>query len=248
MTPTEQGNYCQRCAKNVIDFSTKSDAEVIRIIQNSNGKVCGRFKPTQLERVITLPPEQSTAAPLYKALAGALLLSSTQAAMASQSSLPGTTTAVSADADKLPVPEDNLPVTIKGTVTDGQSCEPLYACTIKFKNTDLQTHTDASGNFKFTIPDDKMQDTLVFELTLSGYDTTEIKVMRSAIFENRVIELNPEQTTLNRNVVMLDPVVISEPASFKDMITVMGALQIQTCKPQYSSGFPLDMILLHYFH
>lgn len=250
MTPTEQGNYCQRCAKNVIDFSTKSDAEVIRIIQSSKGKICGRLTPSQLNRVITAPEEQQVAAPFYKALAGALLLSSTQAAIASPSCPPGITETISPE---LPAPEGNIPVTIKGTITDGESCKPLYACTVKFKNTDIQTLSDPNGNFKFTIPDDKMQDTLVFEITLSGYDTTEITVMHSAIFENRVVELNPEQTTLSRNVVMLEPVVISEIVSLKEMImvkemiTVMGGLQIQTCKPQYASPFPLDLILLHYF-
>ncbi len=58
MTPTEQGRFCNACAKQVIDFSTMSDAQVLNYFNNiKNENVCGRAYPDQLERAITLPKE-----------------------------------------------------------------------------------------------------------------------------------------------------------------------------------------------
>lgn len=56
MTPTEQGRFCNACAKEVIDFSTMTDIQVLNYFNNfSQDKVCGRALPEQLERVISRP-------------------------------------------------------------------------------------------------------------------------------------------------------------------------------------------------
>jgi hypothetical protein len=58
MTATEQGRFCNACAKEVVDFSKMSDKEVLNYfftIKDQN--VCGRALPTQLERDIVLPKD-----------------------------------------------------------------------------------------------------------------------------------------------------------------------------------------------
>lgn len=50
MLPNAQGSYCVHCEKNVIDFSVKSDREIIEILQ-LNDQQCGRFSVEQLERM-----------------------------------------------------------------------------------------------------------------------------------------------------------------------------------------------------
>ncbi|MFY7839164.1 MAG: hypothetical protein ACOVP7_02760, partial [Lacibacter sp.] len=37
MSPVEQGRFCGSCQKNVIDFTTKSDEEIITFFNNYNG-------------------------------------------------------------------------------------------------------------------------------------------------------------------------------------------------------------------
>lgn len=50
MTPTEQGAFCQKCSTNVIDFSVKSNDEILNFLKENEGKhVCGRFKTDQLD-------------------------------------------------------------------------------------------------------------------------------------------------------------------------------------------------------
>jgi hypothetical protein len=50
MTPNEQGAFCNKCVKTVIDFSTKSLEEIELYFKNkSNKNVCGRFETSQLD-------------------------------------------------------------------------------------------------------------------------------------------------------------------------------------------------------
>lgn len=56
MTPTEQGRFCNSCAKEVIDFSTMTDIQVLNYFTNlTNEKVCGRALPEQLNRTLSRP-------------------------------------------------------------------------------------------------------------------------------------------------------------------------------------------------
>ncbi|HQY12993.1 MAG TPA: hypothetical protein PK133_12300, partial [Ferruginibacter sp.] len=43
MTPTQQGRYCNACAKEVVDFSMMNDTEVLNYFTRlTHEKVCGR--------------------------------------------------------------------------------------------------------------------------------------------------------------------------------------------------------------
>lgn len=57
MSPEEQGRHCQVCCKTVVDFSQKSNTEIVDFLKtNSDKKVCGRFRSEQL-----VPPAGSRA-------------------------------------------------------------------------------------------------------------------------------------------------------------------------------------------
>lgn len=53
MTPTEQGRFCQSCAKPVVDFTRMSDAQVLQFMSTTTGSVCGRMTSYQLNRDFT---------------------------------------------------------------------------------------------------------------------------------------------------------------------------------------------------
>ena len=58
MSLREQGRYCNNCAKTVVDFSMMSDEAVLQyFIANFNEKICGRFKTTQLQRIVIELPQ-----------------------------------------------------------------------------------------------------------------------------------------------------------------------------------------------
>ncbi|MBL0057183.1 MAG: hypothetical protein IPP31_13585 [Chitinophagaceae bacterium] len=53
MTPTEQGRFCNACSKEVIDFSTMTDQQVLNYFSRiTNEKVCGRVLDSQMEAPI----------------------------------------------------------------------------------------------------------------------------------------------------------------------------------------------------
>jgi len=58
MTPTDQGRFCNACAKEVVDFSMMTDTEVLNYFTAvTHEKVCGRVLPSQLERTIIKPKD-----------------------------------------------------------------------------------------------------------------------------------------------------------------------------------------------
>ncbi|MDP2387859.1 MAG: T9SS type A sorting domain-containing protein [Bacteroidota bacterium] len=55
MNPAATGRHCTVCSKTVIDFSNKTDMEIHSILQeNSDKKVCGHFKKTQIDRPLRI--------------------------------------------------------------------------------------------------------------------------------------------------------------------------------------------------
>ncbi|MDQ3110107.1 MAG: hypothetical protein M3R17_09445 [Bacteroidota bacterium] len=57
MNAEQQGRHCQVCCKTVVDFSTKSNPEIVDFLKtNSDKKICGRFRSEQL-----VPPAGSRA-------------------------------------------------------------------------------------------------------------------------------------------------------------------------------------------
>jgi hypothetical protein len=55
MTPVQQGRYCQSCCKEVVDFTSMTDQEIIGFLSKPLGKACGNFSTDQLNRAITEP-------------------------------------------------------------------------------------------------------------------------------------------------------------------------------------------------
>lgn len=48
MTITQQGRYCNSCCKQVVDFTTMSDVQIIEYLSKTSQKICGRFNENQL--------------------------------------------------------------------------------------------------------------------------------------------------------------------------------------------------------
>ncbi len=85
MTPAENSQrHCASCAKNVIDFSTMSDDEILHFFQANTGNVCGRLRVDQLNRQLAKPVHYTRPANWWKraAVLPLLLLSKEMLAQA----------------------------------------------------------------------------------------------------------------------------------------------------------------------
>ena len=45
--------FCAACQRNIVDFTQKTDAEILAHIRRNQGRVCGRFRADQLSRPLT---------------------------------------------------------------------------------------------------------------------------------------------------------------------------------------------------
>lgn len=53
MTNIKGGKFCQSCQKNVIDFSNKTEKEIYQTLKNAKGRVCGKFRVSQVNMSLT---------------------------------------------------------------------------------------------------------------------------------------------------------------------------------------------------
>lgn len=56
MSPQEQGRFCSSCEKMVVDFTNKTPLQIKETLMQSTGKVCGRFKKSDLGRPLEEEP------------------------------------------------------------------------------------------------------------------------------------------------------------------------------------------------
>lgn len=48
MSPTEKGRFCAICTKEVVDFTRKTEKDILQHLEQAEGKTCGVFLPSQL--------------------------------------------------------------------------------------------------------------------------------------------------------------------------------------------------------
>src|SRR5688572_7497696 len=52
MKPSEQGRFCGSCQKTVVDFTQKSDAEILEMLSKRETEICGTFYSHQLTQSV----------------------------------------------------------------------------------------------------------------------------------------------------------------------------------------------------
>lgn len=185
MTTNATGKYCSHCTKNVVDFHNLTDNEVLRIIGNTTGKICGRFYEEQLNRLLVQTGGKSANPRLYKILAGLLLLSSsdninaieqpTQTEIVSEFDK-NINTQILEDPIKYSTQKDSITNIVQGKVIDAETREPLISSAIVIKDTKVFVQTDSTGKFKIAIPDSLLSKNIIFQVILFGYETAEFTV------------------------------------------------------------------------
>lgn len=155
MTPTDAGRHCAACAKTVVDFTQKTNAEMLAYFRQAGEKQgCGRFRASQLTRPLALPAAAATGRwrPWLTALAAvwSLRVGVRQEAQA-QLAPP----AIAASNNPKPVapaaPASAASIQITGVVVDSASHEKLPGVTVVLQGTSLGTSSDVNGQFSLTI-------------------------------------------------------------------------------------------------
>jgi hypothetical protein len=180
MVSAQNGRYCQQCEKEVVDFTKMTSEELKSWFTASNGKVCGRIIPSQLEEFDRLsePKNKWNTAPIKLLVAACLTVVTnlkSNASTVSQTIYPiGFNKSVN-DKQKTVkdialIQSDSL-IRIKGIVKDSEDKSPVPGASIKIKNSDLVAITNDKGEFSLEVPNQKGNITLIFQYL--GYITVE---------------------------------------------------------------------------
>ncbi|MCU0432803.1 MAG: carboxypeptidase-like regulatory domain-containing protein [Bacteroidia bacterium] len=160
----ENRRHCASCHKVITDFSGMSDEELLRYFRK-NGNLCGRFSPSQLDRVITLPRHEKRIWP--KLLIPAFLTAASLQAQPAPKQM-----------SKLPVVKETKPgstvtaknITITGKVMENDTTGlPGVIVTISGKSDTTMAMSDSEGNYSIAL-NANPGDTISLEFKFIGYE------------------------------------------------------------------------------
>jgi len=182
MTPTGGGRHCATCQKTVIDFSLKSDAEIMAYFTQATGETCGRLRRDQLNRpLLPLPLAAARPAARWRAwVALALAAWGLRAgpAAATGPSAPGPRTATHSRKKPGPAhhPAPPRPQRLRGTVRDEATHEPLVGVAVFLKGENRSAVTDSAGQFSLRLPARRPRAGRALVLHYTGYQSEIVPV------------------------------------------------------------------------
>lgn len=180
MTPLEQGRFCQLCQKNVFDFTTASDREILEAY-NKDQQLCGRFTTYQLNRDLLIRKEKSS---IWVAATSAIVsfigLGTNEVQSQETIKVEQTDKKVLTDSIENSTNEE---IEVRGVVLDETG--PLPGANVVIKGKAKGTQTDVDGNFRIKV---NLGDTII--VSFIGFIDNEIKVKKDLKYKIILIE-NP---------------------------------------------------------
>lgn len=179
------GRYCDHCEKNIIDLTTKSDAELIQFFKNKEDNVCGRLLSSQLDRKLVLPPPKINWHWLMPLAVGAIVVSPAHAQTLRPVMVHSDQTSLLVQASAEPsVKTPLLTDIISGSVVDNVTGKPLKGVKVIQKGFEnVLAITDSTGRFELSITEENKAIPFIFEL--NGYSKVE-----TSLNDNMVVKLS----------------------------------------------------------
>jgi len=194
MNPTDKGRFCLSCQKEVIDFSTMSDQQILHHISKASAGFCGKFNNDQLDRDIKENKKQRLI--WYKYLVHVsipALLFSNKLSAQQPKTIGDTITCVDTRQRNtivgkvsLGAIESSEKFVIEGKVVDEKG-EPIPGASIRMNETKLGTSADNAGNFKLGIKESLKHIKLL--VSAIGFEAKEVSLGRNNNKQNIVLSL-----------------------------------------------------------
>jgi hypothetical protein len=180
MTPVGAGRHCAACAKTVVDFTQKTDAEILAYLAGASGETCGRLRHNQQNRPL-LPALPGRPAGRWRAwLALALATWGLRATPAAATGAPAAGPPTAAHPRKKAGPRHRLtppaPKLLRGIVHDGATHEPLAGVAIFLKGENRSATTDSAGHFSLPLPARRPRTGRALVLHYAGYQSETVAV------------------------------------------------------------------------
>jgi len=175
-TPTAQGGWCGSCKKEVVDFTSMSDQQIIDYFSKSAEATCGRFQVSQLK---TYSSPSLAVKPGWMFLKAGMLGLFLALVPNPSSALPPLTSLTSENhflgfidiSSKQVLPQPF--VRISGIVTSEEDGSRMVGVNIVLKGTTLGTVTNEKGQFQF---ERELREGDVLQFSFIGFATQEYVV------------------------------------------------------------------------
>lgn len=210
MQPHDRGKFCMQCSKEVIDFTKLDKTEIIKVIEQSKGSICGRMSVSQLDRPIEIQSKKNRSK-LYKALTAIFLIGSTGSVFA----LPLSSTTNNSNISKnesnynrinlKQIKKDSLKDIIKAQVLT-EFEEPIPDANILIKELNLQIVTDSDGYFSINLPKNFQHGFVTILISYPYFENYETKIYKTNLSVDRKFYLK-EDDNYNEEVVLTGIVV-----------------------------------------
>ncbi|PWS28399.1 hypothetical protein DHW03_00645 [Pedobacter yonginense] len=166
MEKRDQSKFCTLCSKSVFDFSKYSDAEIIQLLSNATGEICGRLSVSQLNslnyQLMVAPAGKSWLKYLgVLAIGASIFVSEANATVLKPS--------IAIEKNMEAKPSDSKPKSVKkiyGYVVDVNN-KPMEGIRLVLQNTKLYASTDKNGRYEIKLP--------------NGFDTKNINLTVESI-------------------------------------------------------------------
>lgn len=186
MSQSDVGRFCSHCSKSVVDFTQLTDSQVIKILDQNSGKLCGRLTQEQLNRTIQIYEPKNTAR-LYKILAGFFLFGISKNSLAINLKKVDRGT-VSIIDNKLTntylskiisdLAKDSLKNVVQGLVIDSETKMPLAFASVFIKDKKIGTSTDMYGKFSLVIPDSLLTKKIYLDIRYVEYEPITVLIYK----------------------------------------------------------------------
>lgn len=221
MILNSKGSFCDSCAKNVIDLSTKSNSEIAKFIVENKGKsICARVKSTQLQEEFVHNETSKINNFRYAAIAASVLLASNVSA---QEKEPIQTEITSPEPNNHIVGkiafnqyvDEEVSIIVKGKILDSKTHNPLDHK--KYPNLTLSIN-DLPTPFKVNSKTGEFEIPLK---VLKNSNSLLITVVSRDLYFSRIIPFNIKSVKGN---VLLQNITVETEESAK--VYILGGLGV----------------------
>jgi hypothetical protein len=228
MTPTQQGRYCNACAKEVIDFSNMSDSDVLNyfLAKKKADTICGRAYPDQLERDITALPEKKKYWQWYYMLTAFLFFMKPVKAKAQGTFIVVADSAAPVYKIRFGAGEEQSKKHVVSAVVKNETGDAVSFASIHIVGTNRGTATNEQGVFNLKMEGEEM----MIEVSALGYETKKV-VLTVPIQEDIILT--------KANKVLSEVVVVFLTGTVRGKIRMGGV----TSKDKVKSNSFMDTLM-----
>jgi len=202
MTPAEKGRFCSSCQKEVIDFTSMSDSQLIAFFKKpSTGSVCGRFNNIQLDHDFEIPRKRIPWLKYFFTVAVPTFFAVSKAKAQGQAEIfiKADTTSSLVSVKKMGRPDIAFDKrTILGKVVDEEG-EPIAFATISCGN--IRAKADGVGNF--AIKPVSVQDSVSITASAAGHLDKTIAIVNADLLKQQNIVLKALQREMMEELVTI---------------------------------------------